>query len=149
MKRVNKIILILLLAGSSLSVLQAQKGLAIKKVFDTYGKSEDAVMVEMSLDILQGYDFALFKSITITDNEAAAELARKCIAIDEKDARKVKQVVANGIPTSVYLQLPPKGNYYRLILYNHTRKPESVLTLIYIESETDSEDLLKFILKKK
>jgi len=148
MNRIQKIVLCLLIAGST-TAIQAQNGLAIRKVFDTYGKSKDAVMVELSMDVLQGYDFALFKSITINNNEEAASLARECIAIDEKDAKKVKQVVANGIPTSVYLQLPPRGKYFRLILYNHTRQPESKVTLIYIETEQDSEDVLKLILKKK
>lgn len=149
MNPINKIILILLLLVGSSAAMVSQDGLAIKKVFERFGKSKDAVMVELSLDVLQGYDFALFKSITITNNEEAAELARNCIAIDEKDARKVKQVVANGVPTSVYLQLPQKGKYYRLILYNHSRQPVSKITLIYIETEQDSEDVLKLILKKK
>lgn len=148
MNRIHIIALTLVMTGSTVA-LQAQSGLAIRKVFETYGKSKDAVMVELSMDVLQGYDFALFKSITITNNEEAATLARECIAIDEKDAKKVKQVVANGIPTSVYLQLPQRGKYYRLILYNHARQPESKVTLIYIETEQDSEDVLKLILKKK
>ncbi len=148
MNRIGTIMLILAITGSA-ATLQAQSGLAIRKVFDTYGKSKDAVMVELSMDVLQGYDFALFKSITITNNEEAATLARECIAIDEKDAKKVKQVVANGIPTSVYLQLPQRGKYFRLILYNHARQPESKVTLIYIETEQDSENVLKLILKKK
>lgn len=148
MNRIHIIALTLVMTGSTVA-LQAQSGLAIRKVFETYGKSKDAVMVELSMDVLQGYDFALFKSITITNNEEAATLARECIAIDEKDAKKVKQVVANGIPTSVYLQLPQRGKYYRLILYNHARQPESKVTLIYIETEQNSEDVLKLILKKK
>lgn len=149
MNRYIKIVLIIVFSGVSLAGAEAQSGLAIKKVFDTYGKSKDAVMVELSMDVLQGYDFALFKSITVINNDAAAELARECIAIDEKDAKKVKQVVANGVPTSVYLQLPPRGKYHRLILYNHNRHPESKITLVYIETESDSEDILKLILKKK
>ncbi|MCE1154651.1 MAG: DUF6108 family protein [Bacteroidales bacterium] len=148
MNWIRKITLVLVITGSA-AALQAQSGLAIRKVFDTYGKSKDAVMVELSMDVLQGYDFALFKSITISNNEEAARLARDCIAIDEKDAKKVKQVVANGVPTSVYLQLPQRGKYFRLILYNHARQPESKVTLIYIETEQDSEDVLKLILKKK
>lgn len=141
--------LTLLFAGGSIAGMQAQSGLAIKKVFDTYGKSKDAVMVELSMDVLQGYDFSLFKSITITGNEEAAELARECLALDEKDARKVKQVVAGGVPTSIYLQLPPRGKFERLILYNLNRQPELKLTLIYIETEKNSEEVLRLILKKK
>ncbi len=149
MKILKKIMLTLLFAGGSIAGMQAQSGLAIKKVFDTYGKSKDAVMVELSMDVLQGYDFSLFKSITITGNEEAAELARECLALDEKDARKVKQVVAGGVPTSIYLQLPPRGKFERLILYNLNRQPELKLTLIYIETEKNSEEVLRLILKKK
>lgn len=149
MKILKKIMLTLLFAGGSIAGMQAQSGLAIKKVFDTYGKSKDAVMVELSMDVLQGYDFSLFKSITITGNEEAAELARECLALDEKDARKVKQVVAGGVPTSIYLQLPTRGKFERLILYNLNRQPELKLTLIYIETEKNSEEVLRLILKKK
>lgn len=149
MKILKKIMLTLLFAGGSIAGMHAQSGLAIKKVFDTYGKSKDAVMVELSMDVLQGYDFSLFKSITITGNEEAAELARECLALDEKDARKVKQVVAGGVPTSIYLQLPPRGKFERLILYNLNRQPELKLTLIYIETEKNSEEVLRLILKKK
>ena len=61
----------------------------------------------------------------------------------------MKQVVSNGVVTSIYLQLPPKDNYYRLILFNETTSPEQKMTLIYIESEIDSEEILNFILKRK
>ncbi len=149
MSIIARMLLTLLLTGGFATVMEAQSGLAIKQVFDTYGKSKNAVMVEMSMDMLEGYDFSHFKSISITDDEAAAELARSCIAIDEKMAKTVKQVVANGVPTSVYLQLPKKGKYYRLILYNHARQPVSKVTLIYIETEQDSEDVLRLILRKK
>ena len=57
--------------------------------------------------------------------------------------QKVKQVVANGCPTSIYLQLPRKGDLYRLILFNETFKAGHKITLIYIESKNDSEDVLK------
>jgi hypothetical protein len=149
MNLIKRLLLIVLLTAVSQAGIKAQSGLAIKKVFDTYGKSKDAVMVEMSLDMLHGYDFSLFKSITITGNDEAAELARRSVETDSKNAKKVKEVVSNGVPTSVYLQLPPKGKYFRLILYNLSRQPETKVTLIYIETETDSEDALRMILKKK
>ena len=129
--------------------LQAQSDLQISKVFDQYGERKGVVMVELSDEMLDGYDFSLFKSITIKNNPAAADFIRKCLLKDEQGAKKVKQVVANGVPTSIYLQLPRKGEFYRLILFNETFKPEHKITLIYIESKNDSEDVLKLILKKK
>lgn len=129
--------------------LKAQSDLEIKKAFDRYGDKKGVVMVELTDEMLEGYDFSLFKSLMITNNPEAADYIRKCIKKDEVGAKKVKQVVANGIPTSIYLQLPRKGSFYRLILFNETSNPEHKITLIYIESKNDSEDVLKLILKKK
>jgi len=135
--------------GSILPTLQAQNDLQISKAFDQYGERKGVVMVELTDEMLNGYDFSLFKSLTIKDNPSAADFIRKCLVRDEVGAKKVKQVVTNGVPTSIYLQLPRKGKFYRLILYNEIFTPEHKITLIYIESKDDSEDVLKLILKKK
>ena len=129
--------------------LKAQNDLQISKVFDQYGERKGVVMVELTDEMLDGYDFSLFKSITIKNNPTAADFIRKCLQKDQAGAKKVKQVVANGVPTSIYLQLPRKGQLYRLILFNEVLNAERKITLIYIESKNDSEDVLKLILKKK
>ena len=139
---------LLVLFGISPTII-AQNDLQISKVFDLYGEKKGVVMVELTDEMLDGYDFSLFKSITIQNNPSAADFIRKCLAKDEVGAKKVKQVVANGIPTSIYLQLARKGELYRLILFNEALKPENKITLIYIESKEDSEDVLKLILKRK
>jgi hypothetical protein len=146
----KKQFLILLITGiGAFSGIKAQSDLQISKVFEQYGEKHGVTMVELTDEALDGYDFSLFKSITIVNNDKAADFIRRCLAKDEVGAKKVKQVVVNGIPTSIYLQLPRKGNVYRLILFNETFKPEQKITLIYIESKTDSENLLRLILKKK
>ena len=132
-----------------LPALHAQQDLQISKVFDLYGDKKGAVMVELTDEMLDGYDFSLFKSITIHNNPQAADFIRKCLLKDQPGAKKVKQVVANGILTSVYLQLPRKGDLYRLILFNESFSPAQRITLIYIESKNDSDEVLKLILKKK
>jgi len=140
----------MLLAGFGIMpALHAQNDLQISKVFEQYGERKGVVMVELTNEMLDGYDFSLFKSLTIKDNPSAADFVRKCMLKDEVGAKKVKQVVTNGTPTSIYLQLPRKGQLYRLILFNETFHPEHKITLIYIESKNDSEDVLKLILKKK
>ena len=150
MNSIKKYLIMLLIGGFGiLPKLQAQSDLQISKVFDQYGERKGVVMVELSDEMLDGYDFSLFKSITIKNNRAAADFIRKCLIKDELGAKKVKQVVANGVPTSIYLQLPRKGEFYRLILFNETFKPEHKITLIYIQSKNDTEDVLKLILKKK
>jgi hypothetical protein len=143
------LILTLLVGFGVLQALKAQNDLQISTVFDQYGEKKGVVMVEMTDEMLDGYDFSLFKSITIKSNPQAADLIRKCLVKDEVGAKKVKQVVANGVPTSIYLQLPRKGQLSRLILFNETFKPEDKIILIYIESKNDSEDVLKLILKRK
>ena len=141
--------MLLIAVGLSAASVFAQSDLQISKAFEQYGNKKGSVYVELTNEALGNYDFSLFKSLTISNNVQAAELIRHCLAKDEAGARKVKQVVVSGVPTSIYLQLPKKGQLYRLILFNETRRGEQKVTLIYIESETDSEDILKFILKKK
>lgn len=141
--------MLLIAVGLSAASVFAQSDLQISKAFEQYGNKKGSVYVELTNEALGNYDFSLFKSLTISNNAQAADLIRHCLAKDEAGARKVKQVVVSGVPTSIYLQLPKKGQLYRLILFNETRKGEQKVTLIYIESETDSEDILKFILKKK
>jgi len=150
MRSIKKYFILMLLVGFvAVPGLKAQNDLQISKVFDQYGERKGVVMVELADEMLDGYDFSLFKSITIKNNPTAAEFIRKCLQKDQVGAKKVKQVVANGVPTSIYLQLPRKGQLYRLILFNEVLNAERKITLIYIESKNDSEDVLKLILKKK
>lgn len=150
MKPIKLFLALVMLTGfASLNGLQAQDDLEIKKAFDLFGEKKGVVMVELTDEMLDGYDFSLFKSLMIKNNREAADYIRKCLKKDEVGAKKVKQVVANGIPTSIYLQLPRKKDLYRLILFNEMSNPEHKITLIYIESKNDSEDVLKLILKKK
>jgi hypothetical protein len=150
MTRIKRMLLLILLSTGGLSLqVQAQSDLFISKVFDTYGKKEGVVMVDLSGEVLEEYRFSLFKSITIKNDPDAASFTRKCLARDEKDAKKIKQVISNGIPTSIYLQLPRIGSKNRLILFNETIRPEHKVTLIYIESKDDSDKILKLLLKKK
>ncbi len=150
MKNMSKyLILTLLLAVGFTANLNAQSDLEINKVFEQYGKQKGSVLVEMSKELLKGYEFTYYKSIVTTNNKEAADFARKCLDVDQKGAKKVKQVISNGVLSSIYLQLPQKGKYYRLILFNETTSPEPKMTLIYIESEKDSEEILQISLKRR
>ena len=150
MKKHSKyLMLVLLLLVGFTSGLKAQSDLEINKVFDKYGKQKGSVMVEMSKEMLEGYDFTYYKSIIISNNKKAGDFTRECLKTDQGGAKKVKQVVTNGEVSSIYLQLPKKGKYHRLILFNETSAPKLKMTLIYIESEKDSEEILKLIIKKK
>lgn len=149
MRSIKFYLLIMLLTGfTGIQLLPAQNNLEIKKAFDRYGNKKGVVMVELTGEMLEDYDFSFFKSLMIREHPEAADYIRKRLAIDEVGAKKVKQVVSNGTPTSIYLQLPPQRKLHRLILFNETSNPEYLVTLIYIETEHDAEDVLKLILKK-
>ena len=151
MRPIKKYLILTLLLGlgGNFLTVQAQTDLQISKAFDRYGERKGVVMVELTDEMLNGYDFSLFKSLTIKEIPSAADFIRKCLVADQVGAKKVKQVVTNGVATSTYLQLPRKGQLYRLILFNEVTNPEQKITLVYIESKSDSEDVLKLILKKK
>jgi len=129
--------------------LSAQQDLQISKVFEQYGKKKGAVMVQLTKEMLQGYDFSLFKSIVIKNDQTAIDFTRECIAKDQEGAKKIKQVVQNGDVTSTVLQLAPRGDENRLILYNESPDENKEMTLIYIESKMDAEKIMTMILKKK
>jgi hypothetical protein len=142
-------LLLLAVALTASPMLHAQKDLQISKVFEQYGKKKDVVMVELTNEVLGNYNFTLFKSITIRNDPAAAKLIRECLSKDGAGAKKIKQVVANGVTTSIYLQLPRKDKDNRLILFNDSQQKGNQLMLIYIETKSDTEDVLKLLLKKK
>ncbi|MGC3978739.1 MAG: DUF6108 family protein [Paludibacteraceae bacterium] len=147
MKSKKYIIIALMLVAAAIA--NAQNGLEIQKVFQQYGKSKGAVMVELREKKIGDYEFSLFKSITISNNPTAVNFVRACLEKDQQGAKKVKQVMVSGVLQSMFLQLSKSGKYYRLILFNDLSKTENKAVLIYIESESDSEDILKFILNKK
>ena len=90
MKHMRKyLVLTLFLAVAFTANLNAQVDLEINKVFEQYGRQKGSVLVEMSREMLEGYDFTYYKSIVTTDNKEAADLARRCLEIDQKDAKKV------------------------------------------------------------
>ena len=148
MQTIKKYVLLFLLILSGGS-LWAQSDLEIRKVFQEYGKKKGVVMVELNGKMLEDYDFNTFKSIVISNKPEASSFVRQCIKKDEEGAKKVKQVVSNGKTTSIILQLPEKNELNRLILFNESNGTPPKITLIYIESEENADEVLKLVLKKK
>ena len=141
----SPVVMAILISGQ----LNAQQDLQISKVFEQYGKKKGVVMVQLTKEMLQGYDFSFFKSIVIKNDSAAVAFTRECIAKDQEGAKKIKQIVQNGDVTSTVLQLAPKGDENRFILYNESFDGKKEMTLIYIESKMDVEKIMTMILKKK
>ena len=143
------LLLLIIIAFVIPGQLSAQQDLQISKVFEQYGKKKGVVMVQLTKEMLQGYDFSFFKSIVIKNDSTAINFTRECIAKDQEGAKKIKQVVQNGEITSIVLQLSSRGDENRLILYNESRDEIKEMTLIYIESTMDAEKIMTMILKKK
>ena len=134
--------------------LQAQNGLKIKMIFDDYANKKDIVMVQLTNETMDGFDFSLYKSILIKDNPILIDLVQKCIEQDEMKAAKVKKM-ESGRETerknTTFLLLPKQNTLFRLILYKNesNKQSEQTALLIYIETRSNPDDMLNFILKKK
>ncbi len=135
--------LLFIMGGFGFALAQSKtEDLHIDKVFSSYGKSKGSVKVELDLRDEENY---YYKSLVTTNNLEAIDLAKACIAKDKQKAKKIKEVYAEGKPTTIYLSLKPKEAYYRFVLFNDNGKGK--MTLVYIESE--NKEILKIILKKQ
>jgi hypothetical protein len=125
-----------------------QNDLKIKDVFQIYGKNKNVVMVELSKEITDMYDVTFYKSITIKNDSRALTFIRNCLKNDQERARKIKEIVSNGEIVSAYYQiLEENSKINRFILFNVNQKNE--ITLIYIEGELDSDDLITILFTTK
>ena len=146
-----KIILTLLVFSFLLPAMamagEMQEGMKIREVFRRYGNRKNVVMVEMSKEMLDTYNISFYKSIMIKDDPGALKFVRECLAVDQHDAHKIKEVTDDGGVISAYYQIPVKEKTNRFILFIVNQK--GVITLIYIEGELDSDDPITILFTKK
>jgi len=119
--------------------------LKIDDVFLHYGKKRNATMVELSKEMLEMYNMKHYKSISIKDDAEALKFIRQCLEKDQHGARKIKEITDEGGIISAYYQLKTSGKALnRFILFNVNDK--KLITLVYIEGDLDSEDLITLLL---
>jgi hypothetical protein len=140
------LILLGLLSPAGGQATELQKGLKIQEVFLQYGKKKNVTMVELSHEMLETYNITHYKSILIKDNPGALRFVRQCLEADQQGAKKIKEVTDNGNLVSAYYQLPGNKDENRFILFKVGKKEE--ITLVYIEGEIDSEDLITILFTK-
>lgn len=129
-------------------VCPAQTGLNIEKVFQRYGKNKNVTMVELSNEMLETYNMTHYKSIAVKNDPEALSFTRKCLEVDQNGARKIKEITDDGGIVSAYYQLPAKEkDQNRFILFKVNKK--GVFTLVYIQGELDSDDLITILFTKK
>ena len=128
----------------------AQKQLAINQIFEKYGKQKGSTMVVLSNDMIKTYHLDLYKSITLPVDKKRSEEIQQSLETDKKQAKKIKEVISNGIIYSGYYQLPTEDkqkNCYILFKLSDN----ATATLIYMEGDIDSEEIISmlFMPKKK
>ncbi|MDR1403447.1 MAG: hypothetical protein LBJ60_07085 [Tannerellaceae bacterium] len=127
---------------------EAQKDLKIQEVFQRYGKKKNVTMVELSKEMIETFGMTYYKSITIKDDREALPFIRRRLEEDQQNARKIKEVTDDGGLVSAYYQLPGnKEDLNRFILFKVNKK--GVITLVYIEGELDSDDLITILFTNK
>lgn len=136
------------LLPSGVSAKETQKDLKIQEVFQRYGKKKNVTMVELSNEMIETFSMTHYKSITIKDDREALNFIRQCLEYDQQGARKIKEVTDDGGLISAYYQLPGNSkDLNRFILFKVSKK--GVITLVYIEGELDSDDLITILFTKK
>ena len=95
----------LMLLPTGVGAAEAQKDLKIQDVFTRYGKKRNVTMVELSNEMLETYGMTRYKSITIKDDPEALRFIRQCLEVDQRGARKIKEVTDDGGVVSAYYQL--------------------------------------------
>ena len=139
---------ICLLLPAGASAVEAQKDLKIQDVFTRYGKKKNVTMVELSNEMLETYGMTHYKSITIKNDPEALRFTRRCLEADQKGAKKIKEVTDDGGVVSAYYQLPGKEkDLNRFVLFKVNGK--GVITLVYIEGDLDSDDLITVLFTNK
>lgn len=139
---------VLLLLPAGAWAAETQKDLKIQDVFQRYGRKKNVTMVELSNEMLETYGMTRYKSITIKEDPEALRFTRQCLEADQKGARKIKEVTDDGGVVSAYYQLPAREeDQNRFVLFKVNKK--GTITLVYIEGDLDSDDLITLLFTKK
>ena len=132
----------LMLLPTGVGAAEAQKDLKIQDVFTRYGKKRNVTMVELSNEMLETYGMTRYKSITIKNDPEALRFTRQCLEVDQRGARKI-----GGVVSAYYQLLGKDPDVNRFVLFKVNSK--GTITLVYIEGELDSDDLITLLFTKK
>ena len=125
----------------------AQKQLAINKIFEQYGKQKGSTMVVLSDDVIKSYHLDFYKSITLPYDKKRSNEIQQSLETDKRLAKKIKEVISNGIIYSGYYQLPMEGKLKnRYILFKIS--DNATATLIYMEGDIESEEIVNLLFIK-
>lgn len=120
------------------SAAQAQSDLQINKVFEQFGHSKGCKMVELHHGTFKGYQLEVYKSLVY---KKVGNSVEEYLKQDRKNAKKVKEIVEDGIITSgYYMMRPVTSGINRYILFRKGNNLNG--TVIYIEGTLSPEQLM-------
>lgn len=141
-------ILLLSILMSFLMASASGQDLKINSIFEKYGKAKGSTMVLLSGEAVQNFQLKIYKSITLKYDSSLLEEIQMCLEDDKKHARKIQEVISNGVIRSGYYQLPDVGKKLnRYILFKIGDNHEA--TLIYMEGDLQSEELINKLFTKE
>lgn len=123
----------------SASTMLAQADLQVGRVFDLYGHSKGCKMVELHHSSFRGYELDVYKSLIYSRYGNAIENYLKA---DRKNARKVREIVEDGVITSgYYMMKQTRQGINRYILFRNGSGQSG--TVVYIEGALSPDELMK------
>lgn len=116
----------------------AQTGLSVNEVFTRYGHAKGCKMVSMRNATLKGYKLNIYKSLVY---KHLADDVAPYLQADRKRARKIREVVEDGLVTGGYYMMQPTAEgLNRYILFSNGTEQRG--TVIYIEGRLSPDDIM-------
>lgn len=122
-------------------LVSAQKGLEIDTIFDSYGKQEGSVLIELAKDVLGGHSaINFYKSLIMPSDTTIVKNAEKAIFQDIAGGGRMMESKKDGyIETGYYcLKKEEDAPEYEYILFKN--KSEK-MTLIYLKGNFPPQQL--------
>lgn len=118
----------------------AQENLAIKEVFDKYGKQDGSVLVQLSSDVLsQGSSrITYYKSLIMDINSTKEREVQQALKADIANNLIISEVKKSGRVESGTYYLGNKGKIHMYILY---KNKSNKMTIVYLEGKFSTNKL--------
>lgn len=134
------VVLAVMMAMTAVAAV-AQK-LYVDQVFARYGHAKGCKMVEMHDTRLKGYRLDVYKSLTYKMKYAAEVL--NILHADRRQAKKIREIVEDGIVVSGYYMMPQLANgRNRYVLFSNPDGHGGAV--IYIEGRLSPDDIMKIV----
>ena len=137
---------------ATISMLNAQDGLAVAQLFEgQYRDKENVTEVYMEGKVLRAYDLSLFRSMTVANDTAIAGQMERLVAVDARKAIDKEIGSKGGRIYYAFLAFNDGGThryiFFRNGMLQEGSKPEAAI--IYMEGDATLENLKKTFIRRK